>query len=361
METGKDIFPADAVARARELYEEIGSIDAYSHSQGVPFIWENVTKFIAERDGYPSDPSQISLTVGASAGVSFSSTCSSPHPTPVSSSRSRNTRSTAPHSLNTVASQSHTILTGPTAAVSKTLKDGIEPKALVVINPGNPTGSVLDEDTMRALLKICEGHPPVLLADEVYQANTHNPQNHPFTSFKKILRETQSPIPLVSFHSISKGVSGECGRRGGYFELTNVGVDSPVPPPKEGSESYLLWKKETDTIHTALAKRSRTMCERLNSLPGMSCAPSPGALYLFPQLHLTNSAIKAAKDAGMTPDNFYSNELLDKTGICAVSGSGFGQTEGEAHFRLTACVVLSRSMWAKLERFHGGFMEKYKD
>ncbi|KAG8774914.1 hypothetical protein FRC12_001761 [Ceratobasidium sp. 428] len=46
METGKGLFPADAIARARELYDEIGSIGAYSHSQGVPFIRESVAKFI---------------------------------------------------------------------------------------------------------------------------------------------------------------------------------------------------------------------------------------------------------------------------------------------------------------------------
>lgn len=44
------VFPGDAIARARELYEEIGSIGAYSHSQGVPFIRENVARFIEGED-----------------------------------------------------------------------------------------------------------------------------------------------------------------------------------------------------------------------------------------------------------------------------------------------------------------------
>lgn len=47
MDSGKDLFPKDAIARARELYSEIGSIGAYSHSQGVPFIRKNVAKFIS--------------------------------------------------------------------------------------------------------------------------------------------------------------------------------------------------------------------------------------------------------------------------------------------------------------------------
>jgi len=61
----------------------------------------------------------------------------------------------------------------------------------------------------------------VLAADEVYQENVYG-DAPPFISFKKIVRELGSKIPLVSFHSISKGFTGECGLRGGYFELTNI-------------------------------------------------------------------------------------------------------------------------------------------
>jgi alanine transaminase len=46
MESAKNLFPRDAIARAAELYSEIGSIGAYSHSQGVPFIRKNVAAFI---------------------------------------------------------------------------------------------------------------------------------------------------------------------------------------------------------------------------------------------------------------------------------------------------------------------------
>jgi alanine transaminase len=209
------------------------------------------------------------------------------------------------------------------AALSKAKKDGIEPKALVVINPGNPTGALLDESTQEKLVQLCEEHSLVLLADEVYQVNLHKRATHPFTSFKKVLRNLSSPVPLVSFHSISKGVSGECGRRGGYFELANfspeviamvykmvsvglcppiqgqIGVDSMVRSPKPGSESYELWKKETDAIHTALAYRTGLMASRLNQLPGVSCVDSPGALYLY--RHLRQEKLDALRGPKRSP------------------------------------------------------------
>ena len=43
-----------------------------------------------------------------------------------------------------------------------------------------------------------------------------------FTSFKRVVRESESGIPLVSMNSTSKGFFGECGRRGGYFEVCDV-------------------------------------------------------------------------------------------------------------------------------------------
>jgi alanine transaminase len=269
------------------------------------------------------------------------------------------------------------------AAIAKAVADGIEPKALVVINPGNPTGALLDETTMQRLVRLCAQHNLVLLADEVYQANLHARATHPFTSFKKVVRDLGSAVPLVSFHSISKGVTGECGRRGGYFECANidddiialvykmvsvglcpplagqVGVDCMVRPPRSGDASYALWKAETDATHAALAQRTKTMAARLNALPGVSCVDSPGALYLFPRIRLPTAAIEAARKAGKEPDTLYALELLDDTGICVVPGSGFGQKEGQYHYRLTCLCPGVEEYVGALERFHRKFMERY--
>ncbi|KZV79701.1 transaminase [Exidia glandulosa HHB12029] len=393
MDLGKDIFPKDAIARARELYAEIGSLGAYSHSQGVPFIRKNVAQFIAERDGYPSNPNHIFLTAGASAGVSLiiSMLLSSPKsgvliPIPqyplYTATLAQHGGVPIPYYLDEGAGWA-TLPIDIERSLDKAISEGVEPKALVVINPGNPTGALLDEKTMKDVLHLCERYKLTLMADEVYQDNLHQRDKYPFTSFKRLLREEKSTVPLFSFHSISKGVSGECGRRGGYFECANVsdeilaliykmvsvglcpplsgqiGVDCLVRPPKEGDESYAQWKKETDSIHEALASRTKVMAERLNALPGVSCVDSPGALYLFPRLDLPPAAVEAAHKAGKAPDHFYAVALLDETGICAVPGSGFGQKEGEAHYRLTCLCDGVDEYVGKLERFHLSFMKKY--
>ncbi|KAG1743733.1 pyridoxal phosphate-dependent transferase [Suillus paluster] len=375
-----DAFPKDVIARAKELHEEIGSIGAYSHSQGVPLIRQNVAKFIQDRDGHPSLPDNIFLTGGASAGVSLliSMLISEPHKSGVlipipqyplyTATLAQFSGVAIPYHLDEVHDWS-TSIDEIKAALKKAKEDGIDPKAL---------------DTQREVANLCAEHGLVLLADEVYQSNLHRAAEFPFTSFKKVVCDIGSPVPLVSFHSISKGVTGECGRRGGYFECHNIsedvrammykmvsvglcpplqgqiGMDCLVRPPKQGDESYALWKEETTRIHEVLAQRTKVMADRLNSLPGVSCVDSPGALYLYPKITLSDKAITAAQAAGKEPDAFYSLALLDATGICVVPGSGFGQKEGEYHYRLTCLCPGVDEYVGKLEKFHREFTVKYQ-
>lgn len=388
-----NVFPKDVIQRANELSTEIGSIGAYTHSQGIPFIRQNVAKYIQDRDGHPSNPNHIFLTAGASAGVStiINMLINSPQagiliPIPqyplYTATLAQHSGIAIPYLLDE-SSQWSTSVESIEEAIQNADKEGIVPRGLVIINPGNPTGALLDESTQENLVRLCEQHSLVLLADEVYQENLHKPKTHPFASFKKIVSRLQSKVPLVSFHSISKGVTGECGRRGGYFECTNIsddviafiykiasvslcspvsgqiGVDCMVRPPKPGQESFELWEKETKKLHAALASRTHTMAERLNQLPGVSCVDSPGALYLFPQIKLTKKAIEAAQEAGKVPDVFYSLGLLDETGICVVPGSGFGQKKGEWHYRLTCLCPGVDEYVGKLEKFHLGWVGKY--
>ena len=94
----------------------------------------------------------------------------------------------------------------------KTNRDmGKNVNAMVVINPGNPTGQLLSEENVSDIIKFCYDHKLFLLADEVYQGNIYT-ENKKFVSFKKVLSEIGYPynqVCLASFHSISKGNVGE--------------------------------------------------------------------------------------------------------------------------------------------------------
>jgi alanine transaminase len=110
--------------------------------------------------------------------------------------------------------------------ISKARESKTPIKALVIINPGNPTGACLSRSAIEQVIQLCYDESILLLADEVYQANIFEAEKKPFVSFKKVLRsmkeEVANGVEMISFHSISKGVSGECGRRGGYFEAVNM-------------------------------------------------------------------------------------------------------------------------------------------
>lgn len=394
------LYPQDALDRAELLLEHVGSVGAYSHSQGIPHIRENVAKFISERDGYPVDPNNIYLTQGASAGVqSILSVLIKDNstgiliPTPqyplYSATLSLLNATPVPYLLDESQDWSLNIA-DLDKSVTTARANGTDVRALVIINPGNPTGQCLSEENMREIIEFCYTQQIVLLADEVYQTNIYDPEARAFHSFRKVLMSmdrTFHELELVSFHSISKGMIGECGRRGGYFECHGIDsdvmdqlykiasvslcpnvhgqilVDLMCQPPKPGSPSYEKYSQEVNNIYNSLRRRSHKLEECFNSMEGVTCNPAYGAMYLFPQIRLPAKAIAEAKSEGKAPDNFYCLQMLDATGVCVVPGSGFGQKEGTWHFRSTFLPPedLFDSFCAKLTKFHKDFMEQYRD
>lgn len=392
------MFPADALKRARSLLAEVGSVGAYSHSMGVPAIRQRVANFIQKRDGYPASADKIYLTAGASVGVSNLLQVLIANPSdgvliPIpqyplyTAALALNEAVAVPYYLDESKSWGLDVQSLKDS-IKKARAEGTTLKAMVVINPGNPTGNCLSQADLEAIVRICHEERLVLLADEVYQDNAYLPDSRPFISFKKVLRSMPSPVcdevELVSFHSLSKGQTGECGRRGGYFELANftaeaeeqvyklasiqlcpslggqIGVDVLVSPPQEGDESYPLWAKEKSNIAKTLQSRAETLVEAFNELEGVTCNSAEGAMYLFPTVTIPQKAIEAAEAKGMQPDAFYALELLEETGICVVPGSGFGQVPGTWHLRSTFLPPLEGDFVANLKRFHAKFMDQYR-
>lgn len=103
-------------------------------------------------------------------------------------------------------------------AVTDAREKGINPKAIVFINPGNPTGNIMSKQDLESAIDLAKKENLVVMADEVYQKNVYA-ENKEFHSFFKVLHEMMAKdgsykdVELVSFHSVSKGIFGECGLR----------------------------------------------------------------------------------------------------------------------------------------------------
>lgn len=274
------------------------------------------------------------------------------------------------------------------SACTEAKANGIDVRAIVIINPGNPTGASLAASDIRDILAYARDERLVVMADEVYQTNVFAGE---FVSFKKVHSQLRAEHPngeydhleLASLHSISKGMVGECGHRGGYFELVNfdpevqaeiykfvsitlcapvIGqclVELMVNPPREGEPSYALYKQEYDGIFGGLKERAYALWRAFEKMEGVECGEPQGSMYLFPTIKLPVKAAEAAKAEGRTPDEFYSMRLLEATGVCVVAGSGFGQKEGTLHFRTT--FLAPGTEWVgSIVKFHEEFMNKYR-
>ncbi|KZF21022.1 alanine aminotransferas-like protein [Xylona heveae TC161] len=390
-------YKIDVIDRARWLLHEVTSVGAYSQSAGVGRIRESIARFIEKRDGYPADPQSIYLSAGASAGVMtvLQVLCASPKtgvlvPIPqyplYTATLALLNAQCVPYYLE----ESHEWATDHDA-IGKALQDakaqGTDVRAIVVINPGNPTGQSLSAHDVESVLELAAENNIVVIADEVYQTNVFQGEFH---SFKKTLRELQKKQPgkfdkveLVSLHSTSKGMVGECGHRGGYFELINfdpevvaevyklvsislcppvVGqclVELMVNPPQEGDPSYPLYKKEYDGIFNGLHERATALHKAFTEMEGVECNPPQGAMYLFPTIHLPPKAVEQAKKEGRAPDEFYAFRLLDATGVCVIPGSGFGQKPNTLHFRTT--FLAPGTDWVnRITKFHKEFMDEFR-
>jgi alanine transaminase len=267
--------------------------------------------------------------------------------------------------------------------LAKAKKEGLDVKALAMINPGNPSGNVMTHCDIQVITEFCAENGIVMLADEVYQANVYA-EGAEFVSAKKVALDCHlSNLQLVSFHSTSKGLVGECGRRGGYMELHHIdpyiqtqlyklassdlcsGVVGQlmtslmVSPPAEGGESYELFQKENLNIFNGLKDRALKLVEGLNKIPGITCVPAEGAMYAFPRIEIPEKAFEKAKELGTTPDNLYALSLLDETGICVVPASGFGQAKGRVGFRTTFLHPDTLKAVDLFAHHHKKFVEEY--
>ncbi|KAM9720119.1 alanine aminotransferase 2-like [Menidia menidia] len=394
-----DKLPADVRHRAQRLLESCvgGSVGSYTATAGIPEIVQRLSEFITRRDGgVPSYPENIYISPGSQwaltnilkilvntdgpskTGVLISAPC---HSTTTLSILGLGAVP-IPYYLN--EEEGWTLQVEELQRALESAKKFCNPVALYIINPGNPAGHVQSTSSMQEVIRFVSEKRLFLLADEVYQGCV-NGDNSKFVSYKKVLAEMGPPlsdtVELASFHSASKGFTGECGLRGGYVELVNldpvvmkyihtlfttnscapvlgqIALDLMTNPPKPQEPSYPLYHQEVQHMRTTLAENGKKACEVLNSLPGFSCQPVEGGMFAFPRVFLPPRAIQRAKETGMQPDTFYCMRLLEEAGVLSMPGCDFGQKEGTYHIRL--CIVIHKDIMENLLRHLANFHQKF--
>ncbi|KAL9184429.1 hypothetical protein ACHAXT_002515 [Thalassiosira profunda] len=395
------LFPEDAIRRAREMKSALGGngIGAYTHSKGVRAFRKDVARFIEQRDGAAPgsvDVDDIFLTSGASEAITMlmtalikDSNCGIMIPIPQYPLYSATLDLLGGHKVGYFLDEKSVWglnMQELERSLAEAKSKGINVVALTLINPGNPTGQVLSEHEVKEIVMFCARHNIVLLSDEVYQENVYREEDKFFSSRRaadELGLIKNDSIQLVSFHSVSKGVFGECGQRGGYMEM--VGIDKEVNEvifklaasklcsnapgqamvslmcrgPSPSDVSYESHEQEKRTIFEGLRDRALLVSNGLDQIPGFSCQPATGAMYAFPSVHMPHGVVHAAEELGLSPDTLYALDLLQSTGICVVPASGFGQKAGRFGFRTTFLSPESSSVVERIRDHYEQFCHKF--
>ncbi|MEQ8313755.1 MAG: pyridoxal phosphate-dependent aminotransferase [Gammaproteobacteria bacterium] len=210
-------------------------------------------------------------------------------------------------------------------------------KALVIINPNNPTGAVYSKEVLLELIELARQHQLVLLADEIYS---------------KILYDDAEFIPLgslcedllvVSFNGLSKAyrlagfrsgwmvISGAKERASSYIEgleiLSNMRLCANVPAQFAIQTALGGYQSINELILPGgrLHEQRDATYELLTDIPGVSCVKPQGAIYLFPRLDPEVFAI--IDDVALILD------ILEREKILLVQGSAFN-IKDKNHLRI---------------------------
>ena len=200
-------------------------------------------------------------------------------------------------------------------------------KALVVINPNNPTGAVYPEAMLLALLQIAREHQLIVFADEIYDKTLFDGVTH--TAMASLCDD----VFCISFGGLSKNYRA-CGYRAGWMILSgarehakdyidglnivtsmrlcaNVPAQYAIQTALGGVQSIA----QLVAADGRLTRQRDLAWSRLTAIPGVSCVKPKGALYLFPKF-----------DPDIYPiddDQQFITELLEQEKVLLVQGTGF--------------------------------------
>jgi len=230
-------------------------------------------------------------------------------------------------------------------------------RAIVLINPNNPTGALYTRETLMKVIKLAKEFNLVILSDETYDKIIFD--DFEFYSVASLTDE----VPVVTFNTLSKNYlcpgwrvgwiifSGPEKLIGTYMGAVKqlararLSISNPmqhaVKPALEGPQTHI-----PQMIEKLKIRRDITY-NRLNKIPGISCVKPEGAFYAFPKIEFPVS------------DKEFVLDFLDEEKVLFVFGSGFGQKEGTKHFRVVfaASDEALNTAFDRLERY---VKKKYK-
>lgn len=212
-------------------------------------------------------------------------------------------------------------------------------KAIVVINPNNPTGAVYTRNVLEGIVDIAREHGLIVLADEIYEKIIYE-GTHVYAA-----SVAGDDVLCLTFSGLSKAYRA-CGYRAGWLAWTGPLADAKSlleglnllanmrmcanVPAQHAIQTCLGGYQTVDDLVRPGGRfhdQLKLSAQLLNQIPGVSCVPAKGALYLFPRLDPARYPI--------TDDEDWALQLLQRKKILVSHGRGFNWPEPD-HFRLVA-------------------------
>ena len=210
-------------------------------------------------------------------------------------------------------------------------------RAIVIINPNNPTGAVYPDDILKGIIEIAREHQLIIYADEIYDKVLYDGIKH--TSIASLADD----VLFVTFNGLSKNyraagyragwlvVSGDKRHASDYIEgltmLASMRLCANVPAQHAIQTALGGYQSINDLVAPGgrLLRQRDTVWEMITQIPGVSCVKPQGAMYLFPKL-----------DPKMYPivdDRQFILDLLVEEKVLVVQGTGFNWPHPD-HLRL---------------------------
>ena len=233
-------------------------------------------------------------------------------------------------------------------------------KAMVIINPNNPTGSLYSDEILKGLLDIAYQHNLIVFADEIYDKILYDGATH--TAIASLSQD----VLCLTFNGLSKNYRA-CGFRAGWMVISgpkqmakdfieglnmlssmrlcaNAPGQFAIQTALGGYQSI----QELTGTNGRLLKQRDLAYEMITSIPGVSCVKPKAALYLFPRL--------CPKRYPIADDRQFACDLLKQQKVLIVQGSGFNLTTTD-HFRLVFLPYLD-DLTEAIQRI-GYFLDDY--